>query len=179
MSAYDTIRAKRAIRKFLPQPLQPDEIRAILNAGRLAQSSRNMQAWHFIAITNGDILQALSQTGTYAGHLAGAAFAVAIITPDPDARFNVMFDAGQAAAYMQLAAWELGIGSCLATIYEHDRAREILQFPDDMHIRIAISFGYPAPREPQPPRKGARRPLAEIVHAERWNPDMPHHNPFR
>ena len=29
-----------------------------------------------------------------------------------------MFDAGQAAAFMQLAAWELGIGSCPASIYE-------------------------------------------------------------
>ena len=40
------------------------------------------------------------------GALAGAALGVAIITPDPEERFSLMFDAGQAVAYMQLAAWE-------------------------------------------------------------------------
>ena len=90
------------------------------------------------------ILKALSETGTYAGHLAGAALAVAILVPDPDDRFQTLFDAGQAAAYMQLAAWELGVGSCLASIYEPDKAREILGFPPGWQVRICISFGYPA-----------------------------------
>jgi hypothetical protein len=46
----------------------------------------------------------MAKLGNYAGHLAGAALGVAILTPQPDQRFSVMFDAGQAAAYMQLAA---------------------------------------------------------------------------
>jgi len=67
-----------------------------------------------------------------------------------------MFDLGQAAAYMQLAAWELGIGSCLASIYQPERAREILGFPEDLHLRIALSFGYPLDEEKisAPPKKG-------------------------
>ncbi|RDJ93168.1 hypothetical protein B4Q13_23760, partial [Lacticaseibacillus rhamnosus] len=44
---------------------------------------------------------------------------------------------------MQLAAWELGIGSCLASIYDGEKARGILNFPVEWHLRIAISFGYP------------------------------------
>jgi nitroreductase len=81
-----------------------------------------------------------------------------------------MFDSGQSAAYMQLAAWELGVGSCLATIYEHDRARQLLGFPEDMHIRIAISFGYPEEAEAliRPPQKGGRRPVDETIHFNRW-----------
>ncbi len=63
-----------------------------------------------------------------ASHLAGAALGVAIIHPDPGEKFQLMFDIGQAAAYMQLAAWELGIGSCLASIYEPDKARGLLGY---------------------------------------------------
>mgnify|MGYP001032609357 CR=1 FL=1 len=102
--------------------------------------------------------------------LAAAALGVVILTPDPAQRFSIMFDAGQAAAYMQLAAWELGIGSCLATIYDPDKARHLLGFPDDWHARIAISFGYPAQEAwlTSPPRRGGRRPLEEVVHWERW-----------
>lgn len=180
MSVSTAIRTKRAVRQFAEQPLPDDAIHTILNAGRRAQSSKNMQAWHFIAIQDKATLKALSECGDFAGHLAGAALGVALLTPNPDLRFNVMFDAGQAAAYMQLAAWELGIGSCLATIYQHDQARELLGFPGDLHIRIAISFGYPHTPEilTRPPRKSGRRPLDEIVHWERWQPEKAAYNPF-
>jgi nitroreductase len=170
MNVSDAIRLKRAVRKFQDRPLPEDVIRTILNAGRRAQSSKNEQGWQFIAIRHKDILKALSQTGTYAGHLAGAAFAVAILTPDPAAKFQTMFDAGQAAAFMQLAALELGVGSAPASIYEAEKAREILGFPPEWHLRIALSFGYPLEEEKltAKPKRGGRRPLDEIVHWERW-----------
>ena len=170
MNVSDAIRLKRAVRKFQDKPLPDDVIREILNAGRRSQSSKNEQGWQFIVIRNKAILKALSETGTYAGHLAGAAMAVAILTPDPTAKFQTMFDAGQAAAYMQLLAWELGVGSCLASIYEMEKARDILGFPPEWHLRIALSFGYPADEEKlsAPPKKGGRRSLEEIVHWERW-----------
>jgi nitroreductase len=81
-----------------------------------------------------------------------------------------MFDAGQAAAYMQLAAWELGIGSCPASIYDGERAREILGFPAELHLRIMISFGYPldARKLTMAPRKGGRREFTDVVHSEKW-----------
>jgi nitroreductase len=170
MNVSDAIRLKRAVRAFKPVPLPEETILAILNAGRRSQSSKNNQPWHFIAITERQTLQQLSQTGAWAGHLAGAALGVAIVHPDPGEKFQIMFDVGQAAAYMQLAAWELEVGSCLASIYEPDRAREILGFPADLHLRIAISFGYPLDGEmlTRPPRQGGRQPLSNVVHQERW-----------
>jgi nitroreductase len=170
MNVSDAIRTKRAIRKFQNRPLPDDVIHSILNAGRRSQSSKNEQAWQFIAIRDKSVLAALSKCGTYAGHLAGAALAVAILTPDPTAKFQTMFDAGQAAAFMQLAAWELGIGSVPASIYEAEKARDILGFPPEWHLRIALSFGYPQEEEKltSAPKKGGRRSLEEIVHWNRW-----------
>jgi len=170
MNVSDAIRAKRAIRKFQEKPLSKEIITGILNAGRRAQSSKNEQTWRFVAIQDKKILQALSKCGLWAGHIASAALAVAILTPEPTAKFQTMFDAGQAAAFMQLAAWELGVGSCPASIYEAERAREILGFPSELHLRIVISFGYPADEEKltAAPKKGGRREFEEIVHWERW-----------
>jgi nitroreductase len=170
MNVSDVIRTKRAIRKFQDKPLPDDVIRTILNAGRRSQSSKNEQAWQFIAIRDKSILSALSQCGTWAGHLAGAALGVAILTPDPEGKFQIMFDAGQAAAFMQLAAWELGVGSVPASIYEAERARGILGFPPEWHLRVALSFGYPLDEEKlsAAPKKGGRRSLEEIVHWEKW-----------
>jgi nitroreductase len=170
MNVSEAIRTKRAVRQFSGKPISDEAIRIILNAGRRAQSAKNIQPWQFIAITQREMLEQLSRLGQYAGHLAGAALGVAIITPDPASRFSVMFDAGQAAAYMQLAAWELGIGSVPGTIYEPDQARALLGFPDDWHLRVALSFGYPADEGvlSNPPKKGGRAALEDIVHWGKW-----------
>jgi len=164
------IRQKRAVRQFIDAPLPEKVDYAILNAGRRSQSSKNSQPWQFIAIHDKTTLKALSECGNWAGHLAGAALGVAILTSDPAEKFQTLFDAGQAAAYMQLAAWELGVGSCLASIYEPEKARQLLGFPPDLHLRIAISFGYPQDPEvfTTPPKKGGRRSLDQVVHWEKW-----------
>jgi nitroreductase len=170
MNVSEAIRTKRAVREFQDKPL-PDEVTlVIVNAGRRSQSSKNIQPWQFIAMRDKSILKAMSETGTWAGHLAGAALGVAILIPNPDEKFQTMFDAGQAAAYMQLAAWELGIGSCLASIYEPDKAREILGFPPEWQVRICISFGYPLETQviTAAPKKGGRKPIDKVVHWDRW-----------
>lgn len=170
MNVSEAIRMKRAVRQFTDQYLKEEDIQTILNAGRRAQSSKNSQPWEFIAIQEKTILKELSECGTSAAHLAGAAFAVAILTPNPEQRFSIMFDAGQAAAYMQLAAWELGIGSCLATIYDHEKARTVLKYPKDWYLNITISFGYPVDEAylTTNPQRGGRRSLKNIVHWESW-----------
>jgi nitroreductase len=170
MNVSEAIRTKRAIRKFQDKPLPEEVVKAILNAGRRSQSSKNEQGWQFIAIRDKSILKALSECGQWAGHLAGAALAVAILTPEPTGKFQTMFDAGQAAAFMQLAAWELGVGSVPASLYEFEKTREILGYPSEWHLRIALSFGYPSDEAKlsAPSQKGGRRSLEEVVHWERW-----------
>ena len=115
-------------------------------------------------------MKELSQCGEFAGHIAGAALAVAILTPDPDEKFQYLFDAGQSAAFMQLAAWEMGIGSCPASIYDFEQARTILGFPSEWHVRLALSFGYPEEEEKlsATPKRGGRKGLEELVHWEKW-----------
>ena len=170
MDVADAIRLKRAVRKFQDEPLPDEVIHSILNAGRRSQSSKNNQAWQFIAIQDKEILNALSKCGEWAGHIAGAALCVAILTSDPNDKFQIMFDAGQAAAFMQLAAWELGIGSVPASLYDFEATRKILKFPLEWHLRIALSFGYPLDKEKllAPPKSGGRMSLEQVVHWERW-----------
>ncbi len=170
MDVMQAIKLKRAVRQFQEKPLPPEAVNAILNAGRRAQSSKNGQPWRFIAIQDKAVLKSLSECGMYAGHLSGAALGVAILTSAPEGEFQTLFDAGQSAAYMQLAAWELGIGSCLASIYEPEKARQLLGFPEDLHLRLALSFGYPLDEGVLTalPRKGGRQAFTDLVHWDRW-----------
>ena len=170
MDVYEAIRTKHATRKFADRPVPDEAIRRIVNAGRRAQSSKNTQPWHFVVVRDREALRQLSACGTYAGHLRGAAFAVVYVSSDPAARWWIAFDLGQAAGYMQLAAWEAGVGSCIATFHEPEKVRPILGIPAGMVSHLALSFGYPAPggRRPDVVQKGGRRPLDEVVHWERW-----------
>jgi nitroreductase len=172
-SAWDAIRTRRAIRQFADDPLAPEHLDRILRAGRRAGSSKNLQRWDFIVVRDRARLRELVAVGPFAGHLAGAAAAVALVTPDPRGPgqpLSVMFDLGQAAENMMLVAWELRVGSVPATVYDQALARTLLGYPADRHCEYLLSFGYPADpaKLTDPLRAGGRQPLDEIVHEERW-----------
>jgi len=173
MDTWQAIDTTRAIRKFTDKPLASEHLDRILNAGRRAGSSKNTQQWDFIVCTDRAHLAELALVGDYAGHLAGAAAAVALVTPDPataEAPLSVMWDLGRAAQNMTLAAWELGIGSVPATVYHQDLVKRLLGLPDDRHCEFLLSFGYPEKPEALTwaKRAGGRKPLEAIVHHERW-----------
>ena len=170
---WQAIATKRAVRTFSREPLAPEHLERILHAGRHAGSSKNLQRRTFIVCRDRAHLLELAKVGPWAGHIAGAAVAIALVTPDPrppDAPRSILFDLGLAAENMMLAAWELGVGSVPATVYEHDLARGLLGFPADQFCEYLLSFGYPADPDDltRPPATRGRRPLEEMVREERW-----------
>jgi nitroreductase len=176
MTTWDAVHDKRAVREFADRPLAPGHLDRILAAGRRAHSAKNRQRWGFVVVQDRANLQALGTVGPHAGHIAGAAAAIALVTPDPravDAPLSITWDLGGAAAQMMLVAWELGVGSCPATVYDHPLAQELLGYPAGMHCEFILSFGYPA--DPtvltSPNRPGGRLPLDHLVHHERWGGD--------
>jgi nitroreductase len=162
MDVLEAIRTKRAVRQFKDEAVPEELIRQIVDAGRRSQSSKNDQPWTFVIVRDRETLRKLAECGVYAKHLAGAAFGVAIL-----AQPGYEFDQGQAAAYLQLAAWDLGIGSCIASMHEPERAKAVLGAPGELEFHTAISFGYPA-QPPAAPRVGGRKPLDEVVRWDRW-----------
>jgi len=168
--AIDTI---RAVRQFQDRPLDPAHLQRILDAGRRAGSSKNLQRWAFIVVRERRHLVELATVGPFAGHLAGAAAAVALVTPDPaevDAPLSVMWDLGRAAQNMILAAWALGVGSVPATVYDHDLARRLMGYPSDHWCEFLLSFGYPVDEAAltAPNRAGGRKRFEQVLHEERW-----------
>ena len=128
----------------------------------------NEQRWAFVVCTDPEHLRELSRIGEYAGHIAGAAAAIALVTPKTDEewrRESVAFDLGQCAQNMMLAAWSMGVGSVHAAVYDEDRTRALLGYPDGWRCDYLLSFGYPAK---MPTTRGGRKPLTELVHRERW-----------
>lgn len=172
METWQAMNTVRVVRKFSDEPISDDDLERVLNAGRRTGSSKNDQHWAFIVIRDREHLGELAAVGDYAGHLAGAALAVAIVTPDASGHYNnsVMWDAGRAAQNMVLAAWDRAIGSVPATVYDHELASRLLGLPDDRRCDFLLSFGHPADpaKLAAPNRAGGRLPLSDLVHEERW-----------
>ena len=172
METWEAINTVRVVREFAGRPLEADHLKRILNAGRRAASSKNEQRWVFVVVQDREHLHELARVGRYGGHLAGAAAAIALVTPDPNGPRgkSIMWDLGRAAQNMVLAAWELGIGSVPATVYDHELAGKLLGLPGDQECTFILSFGYPA--DPSvltaPNRAGGRRSLDEVARTERW-----------
>lgn len=173
METWGAIDSIRVVREFAGTGLSDEQQRRIVDAGRRAGSSKNLQRWAFVLVRDRARLQDLATAGPWAGHIGGAAIAVALVTPDPrkpDQPLSVIWDLGRAAQNMVLAAWEMGIGSAPATVYEHDLVKELLGLPADHHCEYILSFGVPADTTvlDAPKKAGGRAAIDEVLHTEVW-----------
>jgi len=172
MDTYRAIVTKRELRTFTDRPLPDDVLRKILNAGRMSGSSRNSQPWHFVVVRDRARLRALAGFGRFAQHVATAAAAICVVVDAPRA----LFDAGRCAQNMMLAAWNLGVASCPATMHRGEEALAFLGVPPGRVLAAAISLGYPHPAGRGAIERAAlrilagrgRRPLAALVSWERF-----------
>jgi nitroreductase len=171
METWDAIQARRNVREYTSQLVSEADLNRIAEAGWRAPSAKNRQAWDFVIVTNKEHLQELSTVWRGAGHIAGAAAAIALVIPEPpDERRRVtdQYDVGQATMAIMLAATDLGIGTGHSSVGEQDKARAILGVPEGYEVAYLLGVGYPADRPLKPIRKPNRRPFDEVVHQGHW-----------
>lgn len=165
MDVTDAVTGRIEVREFADEAVDDATKRAILDAGRLAPSGRNVQHWRFVLVDDDEELRELADASPTGGWVAGADFAVAICT-DPGYAFNEI-DAGRTTANMQLFAWGCGVGSCLYTV-DTAEALEVLGVPDDYDLTAVLGFGYPTFDVESVRGRKERRPLEEVAFDGRW-----------
>ena len=112
MSFMDIARSRKSCRRFSDVPLSEEERESIMEAGRLAPSSRKLDDVVLVPVEDIGLIRRLAlcrDSSTTA--LETATFAV-IVAADPDVCDVWTEDASIASIMMQLEAEDLGIGSC-------------------------------------------------------------------
>jgi len=173
MDAYRAIITKRDTRAYVDKPIPDDVLYRIIQAGRMAGSSKNTQPVRLVVIRDREWLKEIATCGTYSQPLLGAQVGIAVCA----APGGSDFDAGRAAQNIMIAAWNEGIASCPTSMHDQPCIREKLRLPQDVkdeatgrvgwRVVVVIALGYPDPNAPM--SMGRKRlPLEEYAYWERW-----------
>jgi nitroreductase len=131
----------------------------------------NWQPWHFVVVTDYEQLGELAEVWQGGRHIVGSAATIGLVAAEPEDQRHrdwLMYEFGQATAFIMLAAADLGIGSGHSAVLDQDQARRVLGFPDGYRAVYRIGLGYPADRPLRPLSRPNRRPFDEVVHWVRW-----------
>ncbi len=167
-------RRRRSVRKYLPKPVEPGAVDLLVEAALRAPSSRGVDPWHFVVVTDRDLLTALSRSKRHgSSFLAGAPLAV-VVCADPAKGDVWIEDAAIATTFLHLAAASLGLGSCWIQIRgrDHDAkttssayVAERLALPPGWEVEAIVAAGYPA-EQPEPhPRESLRYDRVSYRHS--------------
>lgn len=164
MDAYEAIVTKRDTREYEPQPITDEHLLRIVQAGRMAGSSKNEQPIRLLLLTEQSDRTAIAGCGDFTDHLLRSPLVVVVVRTEG----SRPFDAGRVAQNMMVAANADGIASCPVGIQHDDCAREVLGLPENTIVAMAISFGYPTGGRAK--GRGDRRiDLDTFVRRGRWD----------
>ena len=173
------IKGRRSIRSYEEKEVAEELLNQLFEAVRWTPSWANTQCWELIVVRDPETKQKLQETiskgnpATKAlvnapvvlalcGKLESAGYYHGQVTTKFGDWF--MFDLGLVTQNLCLAAHNLGLGTVIVGLFDHDRAQEMLAVPTGYELVVLIPLGYPA-KEPVAPK---RREVREFVHFHKF-----------
>ncbi|MDF1515191.1 MAG: nitroreductase family protein [Anaerolineae bacterium] len=165
MDALEVIFTRRSIRRYTDNPVSPEDLETILDAGMNAPSANNRQPWHFIVVTDREKLTSITKVHPYTQMLKQAPVAILVCGDTTVSPTYWEQDCSAATENILLAARALNLGTVWCGVFPNeDRIRGIkslFNIPDKIQPLNVIALGYPS----------------EIKgRADRFNPDAIHKN---
>ena len=171
MEAMEAILSRRSIRRYTPDPLPEEAIRRVLEAGMAAPSAGDERPWHFVVITDKEMLAAIPGFHSLARFVPNAAAAILVcadvaLSKYPPADWWVQ-DCSAATQNILLAAHAAGLGAVWLGVHPEkvriDGFRALCRLPESIVPFSLVSLGFPAARKEREHRFDPAR-----IHWERW-----------
>lgn len=169
MTAKESIKGRRSIRRFTDQPVSHEVLSRIVETASYAPSWKNTQITRYIAVEGEKKAELAKCTRIFPGNgaimeNAPMVIAVTIVKKrsgyERDGSFSTpkedgweMYDAGIASEAFCLAAYEEGLGTVILGLFDEEDAAKVLEIPDDRELVALIPIGYPAETPIAPKRK--------------------------
>jgi len=162
MDLFDCISQRRSIRKYLKKHVEWEKVGRIIDAGRLAPSSGNIQDWQFLVVDNEHKRHAIAEASLEQSWMADAPIQIVIccITMHGRQMYGMrgerlysIQNCAAAVENMLLAATDLGLGSCWVGAFDEDKVCHILGIPERARPQAIITIGYAAEHLDMPQKK--------------------------
>jgi len=164
MDILETIKIRRSIRKYRPEPIPGEKLEIIMEAARLAPSAANRQPWNFVVVQDRERKKALAKAANDQTFLGDAgAVVVAVGDPERSAGWHQK-DTMIALEHIVLAATALGYGTCWIGAFDEAAVKSLLKIPAKMKVVALLPIGVPDEK----PAARQRKELSEIFFKEEW-----------
>ncbi len=167
MEFTEVIRERYSCKKFDGRPVEKAQLEAILAAGRLAPTAKNLQEQRVYVAQGAEALAKIDRI-TPCRYGAATVLAVAydssnVFVYPGEARDSGIEDATIVATHMILAAKDAGVDSCWLNRFDPAEAKAVLGLPANEEVLMLMDLGYPAPDAKPLPNHASRKPLEETV----------------
>jgi len=169
MEYQKLVSARYSVRAYRSDPVPDDVLERILEAGRLAPTAANRQAFRILVIHTAGRESELGRIYPQKWFVQPPLVVGVVALPGEnwvrsDARNYCDVDAAIVMDHLILAAAAEGLGTCWIGAFDPAAARQVLGLPDDVEPIVFTPLGYAADE----PRVKQRKPLSELVRYERW-----------
>ena len=164
----EILRRRRSTRHYTPQAIAPETLEQLKEAVLRSPSSRSLDPWEFIFVTDKPLLAQLAEAKPHGAHFLRDAALGIVVLGNEDKADTWIEDCSIASIIVQLACESLGLGSCWVQIRlrafdqetsAEERVRQILNIPSHLRVESIISIGHPA----KSPQGHARETLMDHV----------------
>lgn len=167
MEFKDVIKNRYSCKKYANRPLEDEKVAAILEAGRLAPTAKNLQEQHVYVLRSPEALEKFDCL-TPCRYGAPVVLLVAfdstnIFTYPGGERDSGIEDASIVATHLVLAATNEGVDSCWVNFFDPAKAAEAFGLPENEKVLCAIDLGYAAEGAGPLPNHSSRKDLAQTV----------------
>ena len=167
MEFKEVIRSRFSCRKFSDRQIESEKLDAILEAGRLAPTAKNLQEQRIYVAQSTEALAKID-CATRCRYGAPSVLVVAfdknnVFTYPGEKRDSGVEDATIVATHMLLAAADEGVNSCWINAFNPEKMAEALGLPENEEVLRALDLGYAAEGVKPTPGHTARKPLTDTV----------------
>ncbi len=167
MEFKEVVRSRYSCKKYSARQVEPDKLAAILEAGRLAPTAKNLQEQHVYVLQSAKALAGVDAV-TPCRYGAPTVLAVAfdrnnVFVYPGGKRDSGAEDAAIVATHMILAAADEGVDSCWINFFDPEKTAAALGLPENEEVLMLMDLGYAAEGAGPLPNHGSRKPLADTV----------------
>ena len=167
MEFKEVIKARYSCKKYSNRQFEEEKLTAILNAGRLAPTAKNLQEQHVYVLQSPEALAKIDAV-TPCRYGAPTVLVIAfdknnVFTYPGGKRDSGVEDATIVATHMILAAADEGVDSCWLNFLDPEKLAEALGLPENEEILMVMDLGYAAEGAGPLPNHSNRKPLEETV----------------